>query len=91
MVRGCALGAAMIAGADQTFRDVVREAIGRRDAFIRWRTNAGSVEQAIAELSRTLGVELQETLESVEVEFLERLADRAHGMAGDRRGAGAGQ
>ncbi|MGO9697844.1 MAG: double-strand break repair helicase AddA [Xanthobacteraceae bacterium] len=67
---GRALGAAMIAGADQTFRDVVREAIGRRDAFIRWRTNAGSVEQAIAELSRTLGVELQETLESVEVEFL---------------------
>src|SRR5271167_2037952 len=34
---GRALGIAMTAGADQTFRDVVREAINRRDAFINWR------------------------------------------------------
>src|ERR1700745_482154 len=52
---GRALGIAMTAGADQTFRDVVREGIGRRDAFIDWRVRAGTVEDAAAELSRTLG------------------------------------
>ena len=67
---GRALGTAMTAGADQTFRDVVREAINRRDGIIRWRTKAGSVEAAIADLSRSLGVEPQESLDSIEAEFL---------------------
>ncbi len=66
---GRALGIAMTAGADQTFRDVVREAIGRRDAFIDWRVRAGSVEDAVAELSRALGVAPEDTLESIEAEF----------------------
>ncbi len=66
---GGALGIAMSAGADQTFRDVVREAINRRDAIIRWRSNAGSVEAAIAGLSRALGIEPQESLDSIEAEF----------------------
>jgi ATP-dependent helicase/nuclease subunit A len=64
-----ALATAMTAGADQTFRDVVREAIGRRDAFIDWRIRAGSVAEAVAELSRTLGIAPEDTLESVEAEF----------------------
>jgi ATP-dependent helicase/nuclease subunit A len=67
---GRALGIAMTAGADQTFRDVVREAIGRRDVIIRWRTRAGSVETAIADLSRALNVEPHESLDSIEAEFL---------------------
>ncbi len=33
---GRALATAMTAAADQTFRDVVRDAIGRRDAIARW-------------------------------------------------------
>jgi ATP-dependent helicase/nuclease subunit A len=66
---GRALGIAMTAGADQTFRDVVREAIGRRDAFIDWRVRAGTVEDAVAELSRALGIAADDTLESVEAEF----------------------
>jgi ATP-dependent helicase/nuclease subunit A len=66
---GRALGIAMTAGADQTFRDVVREAINRRDAFINWRIRAGSVEDAIAELSRALGIAPEDTLESVEAEY----------------------
>ena len=66
---GRALGTAMTAGADQTFRDVVREAINRRDAIISWRMRAGSVEEAIAGLSRALGVAPEETLESVEALF----------------------
>jgi ATP-dependent helicase/nuclease subunit A len=66
---GCALGIAMTAGADQTFRDVVREAIDRRDAFINWRIRAGSVADAVAELSLTLGVAPEDSVESVEAEF----------------------
>src|SRR5271157_691484 len=53
-VLGRALAAAMTAAADQTFRDVVREAIGRRDAFYRWVAVAGGVDEAIAGLSRML-------------------------------------
>ncbi|MGO9630724.1 MAG: double-strand break repair helicase AddA [Xanthobacteraceae bacterium] len=66
---GRALGTAMAAGADQTFRDVVREAINRRDAFINWRIRAGSVEAAIAGLAHALGIAPDDTLESVEAEF----------------------
>jgi ATP-dependent helicase/nuclease subunit A len=66
---GRALGIAMTAGADQTFRDVVREAIGRRDAFVEWRIRAGSVDNAVAELSRALGVAPEDSLDSVEAEF----------------------
>jgi ATP-dependent helicase/nuclease subunit A len=66
---GRALTTAMTAGADQTFRDVVREAIGRRDAIMAWRTKAGTVEQATADLSRTLGIEPQDSLDSIEAEF----------------------
>ncbi len=66
---GRALGIAMTAGADQTFRDVVREAINRRDAFVHWRVRAGSVDEAIAGLSRALGIAPEDTLESIEAEF----------------------
>jgi ATP-dependent helicase/nuclease subunit A len=66
---GRALGTAMTAGADQTFREIVREAIGRRDAFINWRVGAGSIDAAIAGLSRVLGVAPEETLDSIEAQF----------------------
>jgi ATP-dependent helicase/nuclease subunit A len=66
---GRALATAMIAAADQTFRDVVRDAIGNRDAIIRWVMNAGSVDEAIAVLSRALGIDPSENRESVEAEF----------------------
>ena len=42
----------MTAAADQTFRDVVREAIGRRDAIMRWVSDAGGVEGVAANLSK---------------------------------------
>src|SRR5262249_54222186 len=66
---GRALGTAMTAGADQTFRDLVREAIGRRDAIGRWLTNTGGVEEAIAALSGALGILPDDTVDSVEAEF----------------------
>jgi len=66
-----ALTSAMTAAADQTFRDVVREAIGWRDAIDRWVKNAGSVAAAIADLSTTLGVEPADDVEAIEAEMLD--------------------
>jgi ATP-dependent helicase/nuclease subunit A len=68
---GRALATAMIAGADQTFRDVVREAIGRRDSIARWAMNAGGVEEAIAALSQTLGVDPSLTQAEVDAEIVD--------------------
>src|ERR1700726_422552 len=48
---GRALAAAMIAAADQTFRDVVREAIGQRDSIARWVDNS-DLDAAIGRLSK---------------------------------------
>jgi ATP-dependent helicase/nuclease subunit A len=64
-----ALGTAMTAAADQTFRDVVREAIGNRDAIDRWVLGAGSVEAAIETLSNDLGVAPSDTLDAIEAEY----------------------
>jgi ATP-dependent helicase/nuclease subunit A len=66
---GRALTTAITAASDQSFRAVVNEAIGERDALMSWIERAGGVEAAIAELSETLGVAPGETTESVEAEF----------------------
>ena len=66
---GRALATAMTVAADQTFRDVVREAIGRRDAITRWILDAGDVDAAIAALSRALGLDPRESRASIEEEF----------------------
>jgi ATP-dependent helicase/nuclease subunit A len=66
---GRALAVAMTAAADQTFRDVVRGAIGRRDTVARWVMNAGGVDLAITELSRGLGLDPKESRDSVEDAF----------------------
>ncbi len=66
---GRALATAMTAAADQTFRDVVRAAIGRRDAISRWVTGADGIDAAIAVLSRALGLDPKENIESIEDEF----------------------
>ncbi|HMK70317.1 MAG TPA: double-strand break repair helicase AddA [Xanthobacteraceae bacterium] len=63
------LGIAMTTAADQTFRDVVREAIGRRDAIGRWVMREGGVGEAIAALARALGVDPDEDRDSIEEEF----------------------
>jgi ATP-dependent helicase/nuclease subunit A len=64
-----ALDTAMTAAADQTFRDVVREAIGRRDAIESWVSGAGDVEAALAGLARTLGVDPGDTIDDVEAQY----------------------
>ncbi|HSZ66078.1 MAG TPA: double-strand break repair helicase AddA [Xanthobacteraceae bacterium] len=66
---GCALAVAMTAAADQTFREVIRTAIGRRDTIARWVMREGDVAPAIAALSRALGIEPTTSRDSVENEF----------------------
>jgi ATP-dependent helicase/nuclease subunit A len=66
---GRALATAMTAAADQTFREVVRDAIGRRDGIGRWVIEAGGVDAAIGALSRTLGIDPSATREGIEDEF----------------------
>jgi ATP-dependent helicase/nuclease subunit A len=65
-----ALTTAMTAAADKTFRDVVREAIGMRDAVAQWVSKAGGVEAAIAGLSNALGVDASDGVETIEAEIL---------------------
>jgi ATP-dependent helicase/nuclease subunit A len=66
---GRALNTAITAASDQSFREVVKEAIGERDAVMGWIERAGGLDAAIAELSRSLGVSPTDTPESVEREF----------------------
>jgi ATP-dependent helicase/nuclease subunit A len=63
---GRALAVAMTSAADVTFRDVVREASLSRDRFLAWTDRAGSLEAAMAQLSKALGVQPGDTREAVE-------------------------
>ncbi|HEX3708589.1 MAG TPA: double-strand break repair helicase AddA [Pseudolabrys sp.] len=66
---GAALAQAVLAAADTTFQDMLREAIRSRDALTVWVDEAGGVAQAMAQLSRALGVKPDETLQSVEQDY----------------------
>jgi ATP-dependent helicase/nuclease subunit A len=62
---GRALAAAMVAAADQTFRDVVREAIGKRATIM----TAGDRDTALANLSKSLGVDPSDDVAKIEAEY----------------------
>ena len=62
---GRALAAAMVAAADQTFRDVVREAIGRRGTIM----TTGDRDTALANLSTSLGVDPSYYAAKIEAEY----------------------
>jgi ATP-dependent helicase/nuclease subunit A len=62
---GRALAAAMVAAADQTFRDVVREAIAKRGTIM----TAGDREVALANLSKSLGVDPSDDAAKIEAEY----------------------
>ena len=66
---GKALSTAIVVAADQTFKDVVGEAIFERDAIAEWLKNAGGLDAAIDALSQSLGLDPDDTLESVEAEY----------------------
>src|ERR1041385_8214091 len=63
---GRALAQAVLAAADITFRDMVREVIRSRDKLTRWVDAAGGLPQAMAQVSQALGVGLDETVQQVE-------------------------
>ncbi|MFL6821798.1 MAG: double-strand break repair helicase AddA [Xanthobacteraceae bacterium] len=66
---GRALATAIAAASDQTSKDVVGEAIRKRDAVRAWIDHGGSIEAAIAALCGTLGVGIDDTIERVESEM----------------------
>jgi ATP-dependent helicase/nuclease subunit A len=67
---GQALAGAITAAADVTFKEVIAEAIGKRDLITGWTQRAGGVPQAIVELARTFGLTPGDTLQAVENEYI---------------------
>ena len=67
---GQALAIAIMFAADQTFKEVVSEAIRKRDHVRKWTARTGSVEAAIAELCGMLGIEASDTSEAVEQDIV---------------------
>jgi ATP-dependent helicase/nuclease subunit A len=65
---GRALAAAMVAAADQTFRDVVREAIAKRGTIM----TAGDRDTALANLSQSLGVDPSDDIAKIDAEYFTR-------------------
>src|SRR5262249_36855099 len=66
---GRALATAVLSAADVTFRDLVRETIRRRDILVPWVEAAGGLPQAIAQLTASLGIRPDETLQQIEAQF----------------------
>ena len=66
---GRALATAITVAADRTFKEVVAEAIGKRDMVRGWIDHRGSVEQAIASLCDRLGIAANDSAEQVEHEI----------------------
>ncbi len=63
---GRALDQAVLAAADVTFRDMVREVIRAREKLMNWIEAAGGVPQAMAQLSQALGVKPDETVQQTD-------------------------
>ena len=66
---GRALAGAIVAAADVTFRDMVAEAIGKRDGLTAWIAAADGVDGAIAQLSQSLGIDPADSDDTVNAEF----------------------
>ena len=82
---GLALATAIVVAADQTFKDVIGDAIRKRDAIDAWIARAGSVDKAIAELSKAFGIAPTDTPEVGRARILFAVADPGGGMAGADR------
>jgi len=66
---GRALTHVIVVAADSTFKEVINEAIDDRDRIAGWIGRTGSIDAAIDELSRTLGVAPGDTVEKVEADY----------------------
>ncbi len=67
---GRALAAAIAVAADRTFKDVVAEAIGKRDIVRAWIDHGGGIDGAVAVLCGTLGIGADDTIERVEQDIV---------------------
>ena len=68
---GRALATAIAVAADRTFKEVVGEAIRKRDVVRAWIDHGGSVDAAVALLCETLGISSDDTFEQIESEMTE--------------------
>jgi ATP-dependent helicase/nuclease subunit A len=68
-VFGRALSTAVVSAADQTFREVIREAIGARDKLAALLAHFGSIDGIIDDLSRRLNLDPAETAEGIAAQF----------------------
>jgi ATP-dependent helicase/nuclease subunit A len=66
---GRALATVIGSASDQTFRDVLSEAIRKRTGLMGWIDQAGGIAAAIAELSDALGLRPGETTPAIEARF----------------------
>ena len=66
---GRALATAIVVAADQTFMDVIGDAIKKRDAIEHWIRQAGSIDAAMDALSQSFGIAPGDTAESLEREL----------------------
>src|SRR5262245_18890965 len=66
---GRALTTAIAVAADRTFKEVVAEAIRKRDVVRGWIEHGGSLETAVALLCGTLGIGADDTVERIESEI----------------------
>jgi ATP-dependent helicase/nuclease subunit A len=66
---GRALGTIIASAADTTVREVVAEAVAKRDPLTKW--IRGDIVRAMAELSRTLGIDPNDRLDEVEAEIVD--------------------
>jgi ATP-dependent helicase/nuclease subunit A len=67
---GRALETAIAAAADQTFRQVLKDAIGARDKLTAWLDATGGVDGAIAQLSGAFGIDANDTEEKIDAVML---------------------
>ncbi|MEZ5891157.1 MAG: UvrD-helicase domain-containing protein [Xanthobacteraceae bacterium] len=68
---GRALATALTAAADTRLRELLREAVGQRDALTAWIDHSGGLDAAFARLSRTLNVAPDETRADIETEIVD--------------------
>jgi ATP-dependent helicase/nuclease subunit A len=66
---GQALATAIVVAADQTFKEVINEAISQRDAIQSWIERAGGVDRAMAELAQRFNLAPDDNLDKVEHDF----------------------
>jgi ATP-dependent helicase/nuclease subunit A len=67
---GRALATAITAAADQTFAELVRETIGRRDEVAAWVDRMGGVPEAVADLSGVLGIDPDDSIARIESDLM---------------------